>query len=229
MKLQKLILSGGGDEIQTRIIDEYFASMLNIDQRLLYIPVAMEANVEAYNECYEWLTGVFRPLGVTCFEMWTDLDDKRLEDLRCFSAVYIGGGNTFHLLKKLKDTKFSELLSQYISEGGIVYGGSAGGIILGSHIETCALNDDNTTGMMDYSGLGCIGSYAIHCHYERGQEGFIHSLTSKWNKPVIALSEETGIAVQGNQIKVIGKQPAHVFDGKNTFEIGVGKVIEWKE
>jgi dipeptidase E len=227
--LKKLILSGGGDEKQTRIIDEYFVSMLSPDLPLLYIPVAMDPPAENYRECYEWFTEVFHPLGVSCIEMWTDLDDKRIEDLNVFTAVYIGGGNTFHLWGKVKDTPFLEMLELYIAEGGIVYGGSAGAIILGSHLETCALSDDNTTGLTDYSGLGCIGGYAILCHYEKGQEEFIKSLTIKWNKPVIALSEETGLAVAGNCLTVIGNKPAITSDENGILEVDIGKVIEWKE
>jgi dipeptidase E len=227
--LKKLILSGGGDENQTRLIDKYFTSLLNPDLPLLYIPVAMDPPAENYKECYEWFIRVFHPFGIPRIEMWTDLEDKRMEDLNVFSAVYIGGGNTFHLWQKLRDTHFLELVKRYIAEGGTVYGGSAGAIILGSHLETCVLSDDNTTGLTDYSGLGCIGDYAILCHYEKGQEDFIQSLTIKWNKPVIALSEETGLAVAGNRMTVIGNKTAMVFDVNGIFEVDIGEVINWKE
>ncbi|XXM71150.1 Type 1 glutamine amidotransferase-like domain-containing protein [Lysinibacillus sphaericus] len=227
--MKKLILSGGGDEKQTRVIDEYFVSLLNSGLPLLYIPVAMDPPNDNFRECHEWINGVFKPLGVPCIEMWTDLNDKGIEDLRGFSAVYIGGGNTFHLWKKLKDTHFLELLEIFIAEGGVVYGGSAGAIILGSHLETCVLSDDNNTSLTDYSGLGSIGGYAILCHYEKGQEAFIKSLTIKWNNPVIALSEETGLAVSGKGLTVIGNKPAIISDENGFFEVDINKDIEWRE
>jgi dipeptidase E len=229
MNVKKLILSGGGDEQQTRTIDEYFVSLLDPKQPLLYIPIAMDAQVENYSECYEWFKGVFHPLGIVCTEMWTELIDKRIEDLNAFSAVYIGGGNTFNLWDKLKETHFLALLERYIAEGGFVYGGSAGAIILGSHLGTCVLSDENTTGLTDYSGLGCIGDYAIFCHYEKSKGDFIKSLTIKYNKPVIALSEETGLAVAGNCMTVIGNKPAIISDKNGTSEVETSKVIEWKE
>ncbi|WP_236809547.1 Type 1 glutamine amidotransferase-like domain-containing protein [Bacillus glycinifermentans] len=71
-----------------------------------------------------------------------------------FSAVYIGGGNTFRLLKHVTDTRFNDILQSYAKRGGIVYGGSAGAIILGKHIMTCSHMDDNNVGLNEFDGWG---------------------------------------------------------------------------
>ncbi|MBM7703632.1 peptidase E [Bacillus iocasae] len=48
--------------------------------------------------------------------MWTNLESKSLSDLSQFSSIYIGGGNTFHLLNILRKTGFDELLKAYINQ-----------------------------------------------------------------------------------------------------------------
>jgi dipeptidase E len=224
--LRTIVISGGGNEKQTEAIDRHFVSLLNPAKPLLYIPVAMESPQVSYKACYEWITGVFSPLGVDHIVMWTDLEDKSAADLKCFSAVYIGGGNTFHLLKILNDTRFSKVIRDYLEIGGTVYGGSAGGIILGSHIMTCAINDENKDQSEDYEGLGFLGRYAIICHYEKEQESFIQSFIHDFQLPVIALSEETGLYIRGCDIKVIGSKNAIVFDDKGSYGIEVGTLIE---
>ncbi|KSU85849.1 MULTISPECIES: Type 1 glutamine amidotransferase-like domain-containing protein [Fictibacillus] len=97
----KLILAGGGDAEQTLPIDKVFESLINKKKPLLYIPIAMDTNSIPYDSCFIWINSVFNPLGVQGITMWTEseLDNKSAEDLRQFSAVYIGGGNTFSFLK----------------------------------------------------------------------------------------------------------------------------------
>jgi dipeptidase E len=224
--LRTIVISGGGNEKQTEVIDRHFVSLLNPAKPLLYIPVAMESPQVSYNACYEWITGVFSPFGVDHIVMWTELEDKCTADLMCFSAVYIGGGNTFHLLKILNDTHFSMVIRDYLEIGGTVYGGSAGGIILGSHIMTCSINDENKDQSEDYEGLGFLGRYAILCHYEIDQESFIQSFIHEFQLPVIALSEETGLYIRGCDIKVIGNKNAIVFHDKGSYEVGVGTLFE---
>ncbi|MEL3971374.1 Type 1 glutamine amidotransferase-like domain-containing protein [Rossellomorea oryzaecorticis] len=224
--MRTIVISGGGNEKQTEAIDRHFVSLLNPAKPLLYIPVAMEAPQVSYKACYEWITGVFCPLGVEHIVMWTDLEGKSAADLTCFSAVYIGGGNTFHLLKILNDTHFSKVIRDYLEVGGTVYGGSAGGIILGSHIMTCAINDENKVQSEGYEGLGFLGRFAILCHYEKGQDLFIQSFIQEFQLPVIALSEETGLFIRGCDIKVIGNKSAIVFDDKGSCEVNIGTLIE---
>jgi dipeptidase E len=224
--LRTIVISGGGNEKQTEAIDHHFVSLLNPAKPLLYIPVAMESPQVSYKACYEWITGVFNPLGVDQIVMWTDLENKSSADLKCFSAVYIGGGNTFHLLKILNDTHFSKVIRDYLEAGGIVYGGSAGGIILGSHIMTCAINDENNDQSEDHEGLGLLGRYAILCHYEKEHESFIQSFIHEFQLPIIALTEETGLYIWGCDIRVIGNKNAVVFDDRRNYEVEVGNLIE---
>ncbi|MGR3764054.1 Type 1 glutamine amidotransferase-like domain-containing protein [Rossellomorea sp. NS-SX7] len=224
--MRTIVISGGGNEQQTEAIDRHFVSLLNPAIPLLYIPVAMDSPSVSYEECYEWILGVFSPLGVDHIEMWTDLENKSLADLMGFSAVYIGGGNTFHLLKTLNDTHFSRVITDYLENGGTVYGGSAGGIVLGSHIMTCAINDANKDHLEDYEGLGFIGRYAVLCHYEKEQQSFITSFIHAFQRPVIALTEETGLCIQGCDVKVIGNKNAVVFDERESYEVESGALIK---
>jgi len=55
---------------------------------------------------------------------------------KTIETIYIGGGNTFKLLKELKESGFDKELLKFIKEGKPVYGGSAGALILGKNILT---------------------------------------------------------------------------------------------
>ncbi|MEX2460688.1 MAG: Type 1 glutamine amidotransferase-like domain-containing protein [Paenibacillaceae bacterium] len=83
------------------------------------------------------------------------------EDLKEYSSIFIGGGNTYKLLHEIRKARFDEVLNSFIDEGGIVYGGSAGAIILGKNIQTCSHLDINDINIADFEGLNKFNGYSI--------------------------------------------------------------------
>jgi dipeptidase E len=207
-------MAGGGDDQDSILLDQRFARDIE-SKRMLYLPIAMSGVSPTYEECYAWIQGVFNPLGVTEIVMWDSLDGKQRNDLRMFDAVYIGGGNTFKLLYSLMSTGFDDDIKDYIGNGGIVYGGSAGAIILGYDISTCAVMDSNDVGLLDTLGLGLIGNYAIWCHYAEEHD----SLIIQQKQPIVAIPEQSGVVFDGGSIHVVGFEPVCVFDKGSKYAI----------
>lgn len=209
-----LFLSGGGDKEQTKVIDQTFIEQINPNKPILYIPIALVGAVP-YEDCLKWITGIFNPMGLKNITMWTDLKNKTSNDLKQFSAIYIGGGNTFRLLKDLRHSKFDKVLMEYIKGEGVIYGGSAGAIILGANIMTCAHMDPNNVNLQDYDGFNLVSDYSIWCHYQVENDNLIRSYIENYKRSVIALPEETGIFFSNEGIKVIGTSPAYIFKNED--------------
>ncbi|MGM0751650.1 MAG: Type 1 glutamine amidotransferase-like domain-containing protein [Bacillota bacterium] len=208
--MMNLFLSGGGDKEQSEMIDKEFVETLDLTKPMLYIPIAMQGEVP-YEGCYKWIHNVFNPLGINEIEMWTDLEAKSLEDLSTFSSIYIGGGNTFNLLNDLRETGFDKILKEYVDNNGIVYGGSAGAIVLGRDILTSSHMDPNHTDLKTFEGLNCFGGYSIWCHYENSSDDSIKEYVNKYGYSVIALPEETGVFLHDGIVRVAGSSPATIF------------------
>lgn len=209
-----IFLSGGGDKKHTEKFDQEFKEQISLSKPLLYIPVAMKGMI-SFEDCFQWMKSVFNPLGLQEIVMWTDLKQKSLKDLQQFSAIYIGGGNTFSLLKDMRSSSFDEILKDYIKSGGVVYGGSAGAIVLGSDIMTCAHLDSNEVNLKNYNGLNMISGLAIWCHYELQNDEHIKNYIKEYKKPVLALSEETGAYFSDGCIKITGTKSALLFREEN--------------
>jgi dipeptidase E len=220
-----LFLAGGGDKEQTEIIDKEFIKTLSSNKPLLYIPIAMQGEIP-YEDCYKWINSLFNPLGITEIEMWTDLENKSLNDLSEFSSIYIGGGNTFHLLNTLRETRFDEILKEYINQNGVVYGGSAGAIIFGSDILTALHMDPNYTNLKTFAGFNYLGNYSVWCHYESSNDNLIREYVNKYGYSVIALPEETGIVLSDGLLKVLGMSPAYIFRKSNKYVVQPNEVIK---
>ncbi|MGM0840111.1 MAG: Type 1 glutamine amidotransferase-like domain-containing protein [Bacillota bacterium] len=213
-----LFLSGGGDKEQTEILDKEFVSVIDLNKPLLYIPIAMQGEIP-YEDCYKWIHSVFYPLGINEIEMWTDLEAKSPEDLRKFSSIYIGGGNTFYLLNTLRATGFDEILKEYIDKKGIVYGGSAGAIIFGRDSLTASHMDPNHTNLKTFEGFNYIDNYSVWCHYETSHDDLIKQYVDKHGISVIALPDETGIVSSEVTLKVIGSSPAYIFKIRDQYVV----------
>jgi len=202
----KLFLGGGGDSVSSKEIDDLYGKVLGAKARVLYVPVAMKG-LATYEDCLSWFSAAYEKFDFE-IEMMTNLDGCDSDYLNNFDSVYIGGGNTFGLLQAIKESGFMGLLDDYIKSGKIVYGGSAGAIILGKSIKTAGLGncpDLNEVGLSDFYGLNMIGDFAVHCHYEKADYSKVKQFSEENNIEVLALSEQSGLYVNGDKINFIGE------------------------
>ncbi|MFL7811856.1 MAG: Type 1 glutamine amidotransferase-like domain-containing protein [Anaerolineae bacterium] len=208
----RLILAGGGSAQDSLPLDEAFATWIGPHGRMLYLPVALRERGIPYDQCLAWIQSVFRPLGISGIEMWTDLGEHDPDELAAFDAVYLGGGNTFSLLAQLRASGLGTALVRFAQRGGAIYGGSAGAIVLGRDIMTCAHLDSNDVGLADTRGLDLVAGHDIWCHYRPDEDARIAEYVRGTGRPVLAVSERAGVAVHGARIESAGFEPAYRFD-----------------
>ena len=214
LSVMKLFLSGGGSGEDSIELDKLFVSMLDKSKPLLYIPIAIDTKKHPYPDCLKWLKSTFEPLGIKRFEMWTEREltsfDKK--DLEKFSGVYIGGGNTFKLLKNLRDFNFLDSLKNLAKKDIPIYGGSAGAIILTRTVIPALSADLNEVEIKEFDALNLVKNYDIFAHYEKSQDKTILEYMKKYDlKKVIGIPENCGLFVTNDKIQVIGAGSAFIF------------------
>lgn len=195
-----LILSGGGDTEIVKPIDRFFADRIDKEKVVVYIPIAMEESCFTYEECLEWFTETYSGYGIHYFEMWTDLREKKISN--SYSAVFIGGGNTYKLLKAIKESNFDKECIGYLNNGGVIYGGSAGAIIFGKTIDTAKHADKNIVNLIDTRGLNLLKNKDIWCHYTEADDEFI----KQYDNELFIIYEESGIVFAGDRVIGLGKE-----------------------
>jgi len=222
----EIILSGGGSGDQTIELDKKFANLVDKSKPLLYIPIAIETKNHPYSECLRWLKSTLDLFGIKKYEMWTERELYKSKTIKPkkFGGIYIGGGNTFYLLKTFKDNSFWKFLIEAIKNNIPIYGGSAGAIIFGESIMSSY--DENFVNLKDFSGMDLLNGISIFCHYKPEKEDNVYERLININsKKIIALTEETGIYLNNNKAVIIGKKSAHLFSINNKKEINVGQSI----
>ncbi len=220
----RLFLSGGGSGEKSINLDKRFALAVGKKKPLLYIPIAIDKEKHPYPECLKWISKTLNPLGLVDIELWTekDLRERPEKDLKRFGGIYIGGGNTFYLLKELRESGFLLKLEKMIKSNIPVYGGSAGAIICGKTILTS--NDKNIVRLRNFDSMNLVRDIDLVCHYRPNMNKKIKQYQSKHKLRVIALPENCGLFVTDNDLEVVGPGSAYLVD-KELEEVKPGKKI----
>ena len=116
----KLILCGGGCGDQNKISYELLNEIIDHNKPILYIPLAMDEKEHPYDGCLEWITGELSNLDIKGIEMVRTFEELSKKDLNNYSSLYIGGGNTYKLLKGLKESKSFDKIIAYSKDRAAV-------------------------------------------------------------------------------------------------------------
>lgn len=213
----RIFLCGGGSGKIIKEATIKFGSLIDKKKPLLYIPLAMEEY--RYDSCLEWIKGEMSLINVTNIEMVTsgkELSEKVLED---YCAIYIGGGNTYKLLKDIKESNSFEKIQKYINNDGIIFGGSAGAIIFGKDIDSCKKQDPNNVELKDTKGFDVLSGYSLLCHLSRDDKvKFDRDKNSEYllefskNNKTIYLPDDDTIFVNNNEITLIGDSDYRIYE-----------------
>lgn len=198
----RAFLNGGGSGEKTIASCRRFNEVIDHSKPILYIPIALDESW--YPGCMDFITKELKCVDVPEIIMELDMKKVAESNLDDYSAIFIGGGNTFKLLKVLKETGAFDNIAGYLRRDGTVFGGSAGAIILGKSIEVAEYLDENEVGLTDLSGFDVYNGISLFCHYDGAEEtkDYIRRLSAKM--PVHAVTEDTTVFVNGDTIEIIG-------------------------
>lgn len=219
-KTTHIFLAGGGSAEESKLLDEQFVGMLDLLKPLVYIPNAMRS--KPYQTCLEWFHSVMNPLGVTAIEMWDDLRSHHPVD--GIAGIYIGGGDTAKLLEEIRGAGFDKYLREVAQSGVLLYGGSAGAIILGEDIRTAP--EANKLDVTKVAGLGIIKGYSIVCHYKASDREATIALFQNLRQNIIAIPEKAGGYVTGKILTNYGTEPIVIVQGDRVDAVNSDHSIE---
>ncbi len=218
----RLILAGGGIGDDERPLLEHFVDWIGVKAKVLYWPMAQQDVGDRHDQCFAWVKSAFHPMGISNITAWTDLFGRASAELSEYDAVFIGGGCTYLLLQKLRESGFDRVLINYLRAGGTVYGGSAGAIIMGRSIETGAHIDENVCDLSDLRGLNMVQEYGVACHYRTEHQTVLMRCAVSMQTPVVALTERSGLILEKGEFRAAGHDPAYLINSDGVTMMPVG-------
>ena len=145
----------------------------------------------------------------------TDNPQKAIEQT---DAIFIGGGNTFRLLKALQDLDFIEAIQRRVKAGALYIGSSAGSNVAAPTIKTT--KDMPIVQPRSFDALGLV-QFQISPHYldanptsehmGETQEERILQFLEENDTPVVGLREGAWLLVEGDSVTLKGSAGARIF------------------
>lgn len=181
----KVILTSKGFE--NKLVFNKIMNIINIDIRkirMLVIPTARKNEYKKEKYMKDYIELGFKEENIIFF------DDKKANQFSKLNIdiIYVCGGNTFVLKHYLKKSGFEKSIYEYLRNGVIYIGASAGSQIATNNIEHILKFDENVINEKDMSGLNLYDGILV-CHYGTDREDIYRELL-KENKKVETLSDD---------------------------------------
>lgn len=136
-------------------------------------------------------------------------------DLSRFDVVWIGGGNTFYVRWLMREVGFDPIIRDLVDNGIVYGGGSAGAIVASPDISLAGwdpLWDANDVGLTEFSGLGLV-PFVVCPHYTEAELPIIERGVSRYGYPLVAITDEQAIVVNGMTVQIVGPGVYKSFNG----------------
>jgi dipeptidase E len=181
-------------------------------KRVLFVPFALYDRDEYAGTAQKR----FAKIGYDLTSIHTAPDPRNaVEDTE---AIFIGGGNTFRLLKGLYDAELIELIRRRVAEGMRYIGSSAGSNVAAPTIKTT--NDMPIVQPPSFDALGLVW-FQINPHYLDAEKNSTHMGETREQRllqfleendtPVAALREGAMLRIEDNLTLLKGSTGARIF------------------
>jgi dipeptidase E len=192
---------------------------LGAARRLAFVTAANVYDEVAYHERAREALVPAPPTGAGLDVLHLRWDRDPLGVLAQADALFVGGGNTYALLKRLRAAALLEPIRQRVSAGMPYLGASAGANVSGLNILTT--NDWNVVGLDAFDALGLV-PFNINPHFlehdpamapgSETREDRIREFHTVWSQGVLGIEEGTLVRVEGDTARVLGVRRVKVFE-----------------
>ncbi len=206
----RLVFYGGGDGQANIDLDSSLIELTKKKRpRITYIPSCSYDGEEYFREFVEQYDK-FNITKFIYFPIDLHYDEIMLKEAFKSDIIHLSGGNTYYFLKHLRKKGLIGLLRQYVRDGGVLTGLSAGAIIMTPTIQTAGIpdfdKDENDENMTNFKALRLV-NFEMFPHYKNSHryDNELKRYSENRSTPIYACPDGTGIVVNNNTISFLGK------------------------
>lgn len=126
-----------------------------------------------------------------------------------FDVVYMEGGNTYYLLKMIRQSGFEKVLKMYLNKGLIYIGSSAGSYVccptidMATWKEKVNMDMHDRHGVTDFTAMNLV-PFLMFVHYEEKYQDLVKEKQKHINYPLKILNDGQAIKVTDDKVELIG-------------------------
>ena len=166
--MKKIILTSAG--LSNQKITEEFLRLLNkpaSETKIIFVPTASRTEEELFyvNKSKKQLFHIgVKDENIKVLHLDHEVFYDEVKD---YDVIYVGGGNTFYILHKVRESGFDKIIKQFVDSGKIYFGVSAGSYIACPTIEmaTWKRTNSNDIGLKDLTGLSLV-PFLMTAHFD---------------------------------------------------------------
>jgi dipeptidase E len=187
-------------------------------KRLAFVTAASLADEVGYHERARAALAPPPPDGIGVEVLHLRWDRDPLAALAEAQALFVGGGNTYALLRRLREGKLLAPIRARVHAGMPYIGSSAGSNVAGPTILTT--NDWNVVALDAFDALGLV-PFNINPHYleadpamapgSETRDDRIREYHAVWDNPVVGIEEGAMVRVEGDAAVVQGRSRVKLF------------------
>src|SRR5262245_2551691 len=193
-------------------VEEQIKTFLGDASKVLFFPFAL-FDRDAYADKVKLRLG---EMGYTVESAHATRDPQRAIDDT--DVIFVGGGNTFRLLKALQDLELLEPIRRKIKTGAHYIGSSAGSNVAGPTIKTT--KDMPIVQPRSFDSLGLV-PFQISPHFQDADPNSIHMGETQEERilqfleenptPVVGIREGAWLLIEAGAVALKGENGARIF------------------
>jgi len=202
--MKTLILTSSGSFITANNVDDFLPKKIT-DCRIAYIITASKkvddtSYVERHRQKMDELNFSYTEVDIAGKN-----EDELKKALDGHDIVMVEGGNTFYLLKAVRESGFANVIKELIGNGVVYVGSSAGSYITCPSIvmATWSNRGFDRCGITEYSAMNLV-PFLVKAHYTPDMLETLKEKVNDLQYPMRVLNDDQAILVQDGEVQLLG-------------------------
>jgi len=202
--MRTLILASSGQFITANNVDDFLPKKI-ADCKIAYITTASKkvndtGYVERHRQKMDELNFSYTEIDIACKN-----EGGLKKALDGHDIIMVEGGNTFYLLKAVRESGFENVIKDLIAKGVVYVGSSAGSYIACPSIimatwSTCGFD---RCGIIEYSAMNLV-PFLIKAHYTPDMKEMLSEKTKDLQYQMRVLNDDQAILVRDGEVQLLG-------------------------